>query len=126
MFATVRHAALLVATATATIGTVGFASAPAHAAPFDEARSMQVRHADLDLASAQGVTTLERRVRTAVKTVCGTADSRDLDARARINVCRAGATASARPGVELAIANARDDVKLAQNDSAPSIGVNAH
>lgn len=120
MFATIRFAA-----ATAILAATGLA-ATAHAAPLEETRSTHVRYADLDLASANGVTALHRRIGAAVNAVCGTVDGRDLAERQRVFTCRAKAIASARPAAELAIAGARGGTQLASTDQASSIRLAAH
>ncbi len=118
MLAIARHAALAATVATATLG---FAAAPASTAEPDAGRTATVRHADLDLASAAGVATLGRRVKLAVTTVCGRADPRDLTAQEQEKTCRAHALASAEPGVQLAIADARSGTRMAQNDRGATI-----
>ncbi|WP_156679885.1 UrcA family protein [Sphingomonas profundi] len=121
MIATIRTLAV---SAAATLAAV--AGIPAHAADLGDQRSVEIRHGDLDLTSAQGSAALQRRVRLAVRSVCGTADTRDLAAQQRMAACRAQANAAARPRVDLAIASARSATQLAQNVGAPSLHAAAH
>jgi UrcA family protein len=50
-----------------------------------------VVYADLNLASPAGMAALHNRVNSAVLSVCGNADERDLRAMAAIHACRAKA-----------------------------------
>ncbi len=60
-----------------------------------ETRSTLVEYSDLDLASPQGVQTLERRLRNAARQVCGAARIRPLKERMEYHNCidEAGANA---------------------------------
>ena len=105
----VRSASIVLAAATAAIG--GGASA----AEIGTAKSMVVRHGDLDLTSAVGVDTLNRRVGTAARAVCGTFHAADLAAKQNVLACRKVALSDARQHVELAVAAARGGQQLAAN-----------
>lgn len=59
------------------------------------ATSVTVNHADLDLSNDAGRDTLARRIATAARKVCGTADVRDLQGMADRNRCRVEATEDA-------------------------------
>ena len=122
MFANNKSVNTLIVTA---MGIASFAGI-AQAAPVDEnTRSVSIRTDGLDLASNMGARTLDQRVRNAVGQVCGTADGRDLAARAQIAACRKVAMTNATPQVALALANARSDERLALN-GASTIRVTAH
>ncbi len=60
-----------------------------------ETRTTLVQYSDLDLASPEGVQTLERRLRNAARQVCGAARIRPLKERMEYHQCidEAGATA---------------------------------
>ena len=85
----------------------GTASPAFAAAP--EAQTRIVRYADLNLDSAAGRATLDRRIGRAVRAVCGSAAIQDLNALRQVELCRdqtsAGAFAQLRRGeVQVAIA----------------------
>ena len=66
-------------------------TAPANAAPGERRTDVQIRTADLDLGTSQGIAELDRRISEAVVQACGTAhylEPRELDERDR---CRAAA-----------------------------------
>ncbi len=89
-------------------------STPAYAAISGEARSVSVRIADLDLASAAGQAALTRRIGHAATLVCGRPDARDLVAVRYSGACRTAAIADAMPQVQLALAGTKG-VQLAAN-----------
>ena len=72
-------------------------AAVAHSATPDDAPAIKVFYGDLNLASAQGVSTLQARVAAAARQVCGIdhADIRDLQAYAAQRSCEAQAIANA-------------------------------
>ncbi|TVV72631.1 UrcA family protein [Sphingomonas solaris] len=94
------------------------------AAPDADQQSARVSYRDLDLKSEQGVARLRQRVRAALTVVCGRAETRGLNANAQVNRCRAAALAKAQDSMQLAVATARTDTRLAQN-TAPSIAIGA-
>ena len=69
--------------------------------------SVRVSYADLNLASAPGERTLERRIAGAARIVCEIEDSRELALANATNACRGDAVAGARPQFEAAVAAAR-------------------
>lgn len=76
----------------AAVLTLTGVTATAHAA---EAPAQTVAYADLDMASAAGVASFNRRVRAAAKAVCGDAPARrSLDETLRIERCVDGAIES--------------------------------
>ncbi|QMW24381.1 UrcA family protein [Sandaracinobacteroides saxicola] len=90
-------AAIAVSAATL-VGVAG----PAQAA---EVHSVRVSHADLDLGTVAGRTTLENRIRQAAKSVCGvSADSRDLLAKEKARECMVAALEGSRAAVTAVVA----------------------
>jgi UrcA family protein len=73
----------------------------------DEANSVRVSFADLDLASGAGQHILQRRISGAARIVCVIEDSRELALRSVTNACRSDAIASAQPAYDAAVAAAR-------------------
>jgi len=69
--------------------------------------SVTISYADLDLASAAGADSLQRRINFAARVVCGYEDSRQYDVVIATNTCRSGAIEGTRPAYETALANAR-------------------
>ena len=69
-----------------------------------ETQMLDVRYDDLNLASARGVATLDRRIARAADTVCGTADIRDLNGSRMVKACKASAILGAGDARRLAIA----------------------
>jgi UrcA family protein len=65
-------------------------AAPALAAD-PGARTAKVRHADLDLSTAQGRATLNRRIAAATEAVCGSYAGASVDEQDAIGRCRADA-----------------------------------
>jgi UrcA family protein len=71
-------------------------------------RHQRVSYADLDLNSQAGVQTLQRRIRAAVKLVCGpTPELRELNEMRAERDCRHRAMEQAAAKVELAIGGTR-------------------
>jgi len=66
---------------------------PAHAQS-TAAQRVEVRYADLDLASASGRAALDRRIRAAVETACGTPSPADLRGTNLAAACRRTLAAS--------------------------------
>ena len=80
------------------------AAAPAAA----EGITLYVKYSDLNLASAEGVETLEARIAAAVKTVCAKPEFiRDLKSMAAWESCKASAAVKAREQVETTVQLAR-------------------
>ncbi|HEY0621844.1 UrcA family protein [Sphingomonas sp.] len=84
------------------------------------AKSANVSYADLNLASALGKATFERRVSRAADRVCGVELGRDIVAQAAAKRCAAAARESARPAVELAYRNAANR-QLAARDMSVTV-----
>ena len=56
-----------------------------------DTRIVKVYYNDLDLTSQAGVTTLEGRIRAAIRNVCGAPVNRELQAAQALKRCREGA-----------------------------------
>ena len=80
-------------------------------------KSAKVSYAGLNLTSATGKATLERRVSRAADRVCGVGLQRDIRLAAITRRCAAEARAAARPAIELAYRNAADGQLAAQDVS---------
>ena len=76
-------------------------------APVDQAPTRRISYADLDLASLAGETTLNRRVRGAVSSVCNEAVGPSPVLYAE-QACRKFAWSGARPQIADAVQRARD------------------
>jgi UrcA family protein len=76
----------------------------------EQAKTSEVRYADLDLASPQGAQALKVRVIRAAKRVCQADGDRTLESAAQAKACTRIALAKAMPQVELALANAGTQV----------------
>jgi len=72
-----------------------------------ESNSVRVSYADLNLASARGQESLQRRIGYAAVVVCQIEDSRELALAAATNDCRNTAVADARPAYDAAVAASR-------------------
>lgn len=74
-------------TTTMMISALAFGYQLANAAPSQEALSVMVHFADLDLTHADGVAVLYRRLKGAAETVCAAQDRRDPGSQMRFRVC---------------------------------------
>jgi UrcA family protein len=97
--------------------TVGAIASPAAAkpatavvyAPDPDRISKRISHADLNLASEAGATTLNRRVRSAVTSVCNeTVGSGAGSAMHAFHSCKSYAWVGAKPQIANAVQRARD------------------
>jgi len=91
-----RSSAALLLAAAATLLNMGVALMPtmAHA---DELPTERVRVSDLDLASAEGQRTLERRIRAAIEKVCSPPEAEPVEklrSRLKLEKCQEEARAS--------------------------------
>jgi UrcA family protein len=84
-------------TALALAVAIAATGAAAHAQPVDEAPSIGVSFADLDLGQAAGRATLEARVTRAVWRLCPTPYVGDIQAMDRYRGCRKAAWSGVRP-----------------------------
>jgi len=73
----------------------------------EESNSMRVSYADLNLASAAGQGTLQRRIVGAAKIVCVIEDSREIALARATNSCRSEAVMGAWPAYQAAVGAAR-------------------
>lgn len=87
----------------AALAAMLLAAVPAIAA---DARSVQVSHADLNLATAAGKAMFDRRVVRASHRVCGVANESLMRLRTAALRCAANAREAARPAIETAYRNA--------------------
>lgn len=94
-------AALVLAVATILVAT----PQPAQAAM--EQRSQVVAYGDLDITRSEGLERLERRVASAVQTVCSPAPTKQLSSRRDYRRCIASAQVEARDKVRRAVLAAR-------------------
>ena len=74
----------------AALAALAFTAVPAASAPQAPAGSatVAVHFADLDLNSRAGVAKLDRRIRAAVETACGSASSFDVRGKNQVRKCR--------------------------------------
>jgi UrcA family protein len=72
---------------TVMILALGFGDQLANAAPSQDAPSVIVHFADLDLTHSDGVAVLYRRLKGAAETVCALRDGRDLGSQMRFKMC---------------------------------------
>jgi UrcA family protein len=79
----------------------------APAAAQTETNGVEVKIVDLDLASAEDVAKLDRRLGIAVRRVCGVPSERSLAAHEAVTACRIEAAARLAPQRDIAIAEAR-------------------
>ena len=72
-----------------------------------ERTTARVYYADLNLTTEFGQNKLQRRISFAARTVCDTADARDLKFARVVSECRTGTIAAAQPAFQAAVNNAR-------------------
>ena len=79
----------------AALAALAFTAAPAAAeAPVAGSATVAVHYADLDLNSRAGIAKLDRRIRAAVETACGTASDFDVRGKNQVKACRADTLAA--------------------------------
>ncbi len=78
--------------------------------------SVSVPYSDLNLASADGQKTLAIRIKSAVRSVCGDANGRDLKANQLHQQCKAQAMRRAEIRSNNVIAQYRSDRRVASSD----------
>ena len=96
----VRPSILAAAAFTAGLLSLGAVAAPAFA---QEASSITVTYADLNLASPLGRTILDRRIAGAASQLCGTARDIDLNQSAAVDECRQATIDSAQSQRDAAV-----------------------
>jgi UrcA family protein len=82
-------------TTTMTLFALALGFQSAYAAPPENAPSVVVRFADLDLSRSEGATVLYRRLKGAAETVCAPLESADLARQARFKACVQSAISTA-------------------------------
>ena len=73
----------------------------------EDANSVRVSYADLNLTLGVAQNTLQRRIAGAAREVCVIEDRKDLEIAMATHYCRADAIARAEPAYEAAVAAAR-------------------
>lgn len=116
MFA--RYASKALFASAAVAATLVFVVAPASA----ETRTRTVSYADLDLRSDAGVDTLNRRVKTAARIVCGTAAAPGYAEMRDMLQCRERAISSANRAVVTVLAAVESGDQVALRSGMISVG----
>lgn len=106
-----NFAALLIAGTLLTTTTVKAETITNH----DGLKIRAVAHADLDLATSDGRTKLNRRIALALESVCGSYAGRTSEEQKDVTVCRRAATAKLEPQVAKLL-DAHAPVKSAMAD----------
>lgn len=89
----------------------------------DRPPSLRVNFSDLNLSTAQGQTTLDRRIARAVDRICGRVSFSSIAQRMEIERCRRNALRSTETQVARAVNRARDrGIALAATSIAPPAG----
>jgi UrcA family protein len=83
-----------------------------------DAGSIRVGYADLNLRSDEGRGALQRRIANAAKVVCVIEDTQELALRTSTRNCRTAAVDSARPAYDAAVAAARGSVTVSETAAA--------
>jgi UrcA family protein len=91
-------------TAAFVLGAAAIAAIPATA---QEAPSVTVSFADLNLSSARGTAIFDRRIKNAIANVCGGVAPRDVGARRIYNRCLEETALAVEPKRDLAVAEYR-------------------
>lgn len=112
----VRTAVSVAFSSAFSLAALGVSSAAIAATPTADGLSVAVHYGDLDLTTDAGTRALQARIARAARTVCGSADQRDLPEVGAVQQCRHVALDSAAPQVEVAIAQARSGKAYASND----------
>lgn len=86
-----------------------FVAAATPAVAAQQARSVRVSTAGLDLAVRGDVRLLERRIRRALETVCGAYGGGGFERMEEVDRCRRAAKASMRPDPAALVSEARRD-----------------
>lgn len=93
-----------------TAGTLAFA-VPAHAAPVEDAVSISLQ--GLDSADPADAVRIDRRIRTAAQSLCGSKRIQPIRLREQAAACEEAVTADARGAVRLAAAGQGTPIRLA-------------
>jgi UrcA family protein len=95
-----------------TAGTLAI-STPVRAAPADD--QVQVRIGDLDPSDSRDAATLDRRIRSAARQICGWESPLDLRLQRQVAECQSEVTESARSDARIALAAGRPQQRIALN-----------
>jgi UrcA family protein len=98
------------AAAAMTVGTFAFAGS-AHAAPVDDVVSISLE--GLDASDPADAVRIDRRIRTAAQSLCGSKLIQPTRMRERAAACEEAVTADARGAVQVAAANRTTPFRLA-------------
>jgi UrcA family protein len=109
----VRPSILAAAAVTAGLLAIGAVATPAMA---QDAPSVTVSYADLNLASPLGREILDRRIAGAASQLCGTARSVELTWAAAVNDCREATIAATQPQRDAAV-GLRGTVQVSLNQA---------
>ena len=93
-----------------TAGTLAL-STPVRAADADY--QVSVRIGDLDLSSAAGAATLDRRVRAAARQICGWVPVSNLNMQRQVSDCQESVVSSAKQEIEFALNSSRPRERIA-------------
>lgn len=85
------------------------AANPASAEPL----TRHVEYYDLNLSTAKGQKRLEWRIKSAVRSVCGDRNARAITEQRLVRQCKAAATRSAMNDAKIAIANYKQNKRMA-------------
>lgn len=77
-----------------------------------DTRSVVVSYGDLNLSSPAAVKTLDGRIKSAARDLCGTNGSRDMIGNQLESSCNSAAVASAKPAFDAAVRAARAKVTV--------------
>ncbi|MEA3010436.1 MAG: hypothetical protein QOJ91_2128 [Sphingomonadales bacterium] len=94
-----------------TAGTIAVAAAPAAAAPAEDGVSISIE--GLDPANPADALRIDRRVRTAARSLCGSNQIQPIRLRRGAQACESAMVADAMSSVELAAAKQATPVRLA-------------
>ncbi len=95
-----------------TAGTLAL-STPVRAAPAED--QISVRIGDLDLSSASGAATLDRRIRAAARQICGWVPASDLNMQRQVSNCQESVVTGAKQEIEFALNSPRPQQRIALN-----------
>lgn len=93
-----------------TAGSLALA-APAHAAPVEDVVSISLE--GLDSSNPADAVRIDRRIRSAAQSLCGSNQIQSLRMRGQAEACEESVTADARSAVRLAAAQQRTPFRLA-------------
>jgi len=95
-----------------TAGTLAL-STPVRAAPAEDQVSITI--GDIDLSTARGAATLDRRVRAAARQICGWVPASGLNMQRQVSDCQESVAAGARQEIEIALNSSRPQQRISLN-----------